>query len=218
MFRQYVKQFIMPELVYINNNGIDLSEYDFNTLVKKETGTSTIIIHSNDDLKVLKLYNPKLFFGNDNDKYSEFVIRKNVFELLKDVKSNFLIRLLEGYYYKGSIFEDAKLAGYTSKKYIPMTFDLFLDSSIEWLINSIEELEKLIIHLSSYNLIVSDLDLENNVLTNNGKDESGMEKLLEALKTNTMLISLNISNNHLTSNIGSEIIIIFLVFLFIFFP
>lgn len=49
------------------------------------------------------------------------------------------------------------------------------------------------------------LDLENNNLTNRGEDDSGIEALFESLENNTMLISLNLSNNYLTNDCGNFI-------------
>lgn len=50
------------------------------------------------------------------------------------------------------------------------------------------------------------LDLENNNLTNGGKDISGIIELCDKLEKNKMLISLNIANNHLTSELGGYIV------------
>lgn len=50
------------------------------------------------------------------------------------------------------------------------------------------------------------LDLENNNLTNRGEDSDGIIALFEALKDNTMLISLNLSNNFLTPACGQAIL------------
>jgi hypothetical protein len=50
------------------------------------------------------------------------------------------------------------------------------------------------------------LDLENNRLTDNGNDDSGILAIFDALKHNTMLISLNLSNNYLTLSCGQSII------------
>lgn len=56
------------------------------------------------------------------------------------------------------------------------------------------------------NVTLRYLDLENNTLTNKGKDISGILELLEALKSNTMLISLNLTNNYLVEELGTYII------------
>lgn len=50
------------------------------------------------------------------------------------------------------------------------------------------------------------LDLENNKLTDNGNDDTGLLSLFEALKHNTMLISINLTNNYLTLSCGQAII------------
>ena len=50
------------------------------------------------------------------------------------------------------------------------------------------------------------LDLENNNLTDRGKDTQSIHELFIALQSNTMLISLNLSNNHFTSEIGAYIV------------
>ena len=50
------------------------------------------------------------------------------------------------------------------------------------------------------------LDLENNMLTKYGTDNSGIRSLFQSLKKNTMLISLNLSNNFLNENAGELII------------
>ena len=50
------------------------------------------------------------------------------------------------------------------------------------------------------------LDLENNNLTDHGKDTQSIHELFIALQSNTMLISLNLSNNHFTSEIGAYIV------------
>ena len=50
------------------------------------------------------------------------------------------------------------------------------------------------------------LDLENNNLTNRGEDSDGIIALFESLKENTMLISLNLNNNYLTSTCGQYIL------------
>lgn len=55
------------------------------------------------------------------------------------------------------------------------------------------------------NVTLRYLDLENNNLTNHGEDVSGIHDLLESLRKNKMLISLNISNNFLTYKVGDMI-------------
>lgn len=50
------------------------------------------------------------------------------------------------------------------------------------------------------------LDLENNNLTNKGEDSDGVIALFEALKDNTMLISLNLTNNYLTPACGQAVL------------
>jgi hypothetical protein len=50
------------------------------------------------------------------------------------------------------------------------------------------------------------LDLENNNLTNRGEDPEGINALFDALKDNTMLISLNLNNNYLNSTCGNAIL------------
>jgi len=49
------------------------------------------------------------------------------------------------------------------------------------------------------------LDLENNNLTKRGEDDSGIKALFNSLEDNTMLISLNLSNNFLTNDCGNYI-------------
>lgn len=49
----------------------------------------------------------------------------------------------------------------------------------------------------NYNKTLLFLDLENNSLTQEGDDPSGMNAFLNALKTNTTLRSLNVANNAL---------------------
>jgi hypothetical protein len=49
------------------------------------------------------------------------------------------------------------------------------------------------------------LDLENNNLTKSGQDDSGVKALFNALEDNTMLVSLNLSNNFLTNDCGNYI-------------
>jgi hypothetical protein len=46
------------------------------------------------------------------------------------------------------------------------------------------------------------IDFENNMLTNNGDDPSGLFSFIEALKTNKTLLSLNMANNCLDDAIG----------------
>ena len=53
------------------------------------------------------------------------------------------------------------------------------------------------------------LDLENNNLTDQGKNIEGMKNLFLGLQSNTMLISLNLANNYLTPDVGSQIIDMF---------
>ena len=53
------------------------------------------------------------------------------------------------------------------------------------------------------------LDLENNNLTDGGKNIEGMKDLFLGLQSNTMLISLNLANNYLTPDVGSQIIDMF---------
>ena len=53
------------------------------------------------------------------------------------------------------------------------------------------------------------LDLENNNLTDKGKDTSGIQELLQAMQSNTMLISLNLSNNYLNADVGGMIVDMF---------
>ena len=53
------------------------------------------------------------------------------------------------------------------------------------------------------------LDLENNNLTDGGKNIEGMKNLFLGLQSNTMLISLNLANNYLTPDVGSQIIDMF---------
>ena len=53
------------------------------------------------------------------------------------------------------------------------------------------------------------LDLENNNLTNKGTDTSGIKELLIALQSNTMLISINLSNNYLNAEVGGMIVDMF---------
>ena len=50
------------------------------------------------------------------------------------------------------------------------------------------------------------LDLENNNLTNKGEDPEGIIALFEALRDNTILISLNLNNNYLTASCGQAIV------------
>ena len=47
------------------------------------------------------------------------------------------------------------------------------------------------------------LDLENNNLTKRGEDDSGIKAMFNSLEDNTMLISLNLSNNFLTNDCGN---------------
>jgi len=46
------------------------------------------------------------------------------------------------------------------------------------------------------------LDLENNMLTNDGDDTSGLLSLIDSLKENQCLLSLNVSNNRLDEQVG----------------
>jgi Ran GTPase-activating protein (RanGAP) involved in mRNA processing and transport len=46
------------------------------------------------------------------------------------------------------------------------------------------------------------LDLDNNMLTNDGDDTSGLFAFIEALKSNKTLLSLNMANNRLDEGIG----------------
>ena len=53
------------------------------------------------------------------------------------------------------------------------------------------------------------LDLENNNLTDEDKNIEGTKNLFLGLQSNTMLISLNLANNYLTPDVGSQIIDMF---------
>ena len=57
-------------------------------------------------------------------------------------------------------------------------------------------------HLLKLSKTLLFLDLENNMLTNQGDDTSGMYYFIEALKDNKTLMSLNMGNNNLDDNIG----------------
>lgn len=46
------------------------------------------------------------------------------------------------------------------------------------------------------------LDFENNSLTTDGDDPSGMMNFIQALKNNDSLLSLNVANNRLNEDIG----------------
>ena len=46
------------------------------------------------------------------------------------------------------------------------------------------------------------LDLESNNLTHDGEENSGVEEMINALSTNTSLLSLNLGNNRLDEGIG----------------
>ena len=48
------------------------------------------------------------------------------------------------------------------------------------------------------------LDLESNQLTQGNEEQRGILELVEALKTNTTLISLNVGNNRMSAEIGTE--------------
>lgn len=53
-----------------------------------------------------------------------------------------------------------------------------------------------------YSTTLKFLDLDNNMLTNDGEDPTGLKQMIEALKVNKSLLSLNIANNRLDEQIG----------------
>jgi hypothetical protein len=57
-------------------------------------------------------------------------------------------------------------------------------------------------HLLRISTTLKFLDLDNNMLTNDGDDTSGLLTFIEALKTNKTLLSLNMANNRLDETIG----------------
>ena len=53
------------------------------------------------------------------------------------------------------------------------------------------------------------LDLESNNLTNDTEENGGVEEMIQALSTNTTLLSLNLANNRLDSQIGRQFVDLF---------
>ena len=50
------------------------------------------------------------------------------------------------------------------------------------------------------------LDLESNNLTHDGEESGGVEDMIQALATNTTLLSLNLGNNKLDDTIGRQFV------------
>ena len=64
---------------------------------------------------------------------------------------------------------------------------------------------KYIAEALKYNRTLKYLDLENNKLTNQGEDDSGIIAIFKSLRVNKTLISLNLNNNYLTPICGHAI-------------
>lgn len=57
-------------------------------------------------------------------------------------------------------------------------------------------------HTLRISKVLKFLDLDNNMLTSDGDDPTGLLSFIEALKFNTTLLSLNVANNRLDDSIG----------------